>query len=233
LLRRIAWLSGLTAVLVFCFSGLASARVLLPDCGSSGYGGREEPSRWDYGCTGVLDLLSADWSRWGHRAARARGRTSVDDCDPNCAEGRVYYYRARATASRIRKCRGEHDRPGRFYTRLRLRYTVPNDRRPSSLRAGKHRRTFRLKCPHADTARWRHCGSVRSGEYRARRIRARHVRCPKARAVARHFHDYPIGSSGATYSRGFGCSYASANRVQCGSGADGQGRAKVRWTEVG
>jgi hypothetical protein len=62
------------------------------------------------------------WSSWGKGKARARGKASVNTCDPYCAAGKHVRRRgARAVAYRLRKgrCDGE---PSRFYTRVLMRF---------------------------------------------------------------------------------------------------------------
>lgn len=62
------------------------------------------------------------WSSWGKGKARARGKASVNTCEPYCAAGKyVRRHGARAIAYRLRKgvCDGE---PARFYTRALMRF---------------------------------------------------------------------------------------------------------------
>jgi hypothetical protein len=137
---RITAAAAVALTLVFALGtddapAAAQARVLLGDCGGTGYGGRSEPRRWDYGCTGVWDLFAAKWRRWGRPVARATGKTMLNTCDPSCAEGTVYRYRARVKVWRIRRCEDSDGNVDRYYTRLRLRYRVPaGDPFPAGLR---------------------------------------------------------------------------------------------------
>lgn len=67
-------------------------------------------------------FYSLRWTRWGKAKARARGKASVNTCDPYCAAGKYVRRRgARAVAYRLRKgrCDGE---PARFYTRVLMRF---------------------------------------------------------------------------------------------------------------
>ena len=62
------------------------------------------------------------WRGWGKPKARARGKASVNTCDPYCAAGKYVRRRgAKATAYRLRDgtCDGE---PARFYTRALMRF---------------------------------------------------------------------------------------------------------------
>jgi hypothetical protein len=45
------------------------ARVFVPNCGNTHYGGRVAPVTWDAGCTGTPELLRTRWFSWGRRAA--------------------------------------------------------------------------------------------------------------------------------------------------------------------
>ncbi len=62
------------------------------------------------------------WSDWGEPKARARGKATVNTCDPYCAAGKYVRRRgAKAVAYRLQKgdCNGE---PARFYTRALMRF---------------------------------------------------------------------------------------------------------------
>jgi hypothetical protein len=136
------------AVAITCIAAAAPAdaasRVFLPNCGNSAYGGRVEPSSWDAGCTGQRELIHATWTGWGRDVAVGRGFTP-SACDPDCASGTLYKFRARLRVSRVRTCRGKTGRYRRFYTRARLRYRVPPDH-PAGIGAGLHAVRFRLVC---------------------------------------------------------------------------------------
>ena len=123
----------------------ARRRVLLPDCGHSIYGGSAAPSRWDAGCTGDPELLETTWSRWGRRSARGTGMTAHNDCDPNCADGTVYYFDARALSFRIRRCQVESGREHLFYTRVKISWIVPPDHE-SGVDEGEDSYTFKNTC---------------------------------------------------------------------------------------
>ena len=138
------------AVAIMCTAAVAApadaaARVFLPICGNSAYGGRVEPSSWDAGCTGQLELIRAAWTGWGRDVAVAHGFTPWFVCDPDCASGTRYEFRARLRVSRVRTCRGKSGRYRRFYTHARLRYRVPPDH-PKGIPPGLRVRRFRLVC---------------------------------------------------------------------------------------
>ena len=86
---------------------VADARVFLPSCGNSAYGGREAPRTWDRGCTGNQDLVRMSWRGWGGSDASGRGRTSTG------ATARVLVYR-------VRRCRDSRGNLRSFYTRIRI-----------------------------------------------------------------------------------------------------------------
>ena len=145
-LRYASLLAAVTVALGLASPVDAVARVFLPNCGNTYYGGRVAPVTWDAGCTGTPELLRTSWFSWGRRAAIGKGRTTYNDCEPSCADGTVYTYRARARASRIRRCKGRSGKHRRFYTRVRISFWVPNGD-SSGLREGKHTaRPFELVC---------------------------------------------------------------------------------------
>ncbi len=67
------------------------------------------------------------WRHWGSRAASARGRARLNDCEPSCAGGTVHHYPARLEAFRIRRCRAPSGRRYREYTRVRYRIRFPKN----------------------------------------------------------------------------------------------------------
>jgi hypothetical protein len=145
MLRPSNLLVAAVGVLFLSAAASAQARVFLPSCGNSAYGGRVEPRRWDAGCTGQWELVRARWSGWGSAVAIGRGFTQARDCNPDCAPGALDEHRARLRVSRIRTCEGRSGRHRRFYTRATLRFTVP-DRDGSAIRERVHRVRFVLIC---------------------------------------------------------------------------------------
>ena len=86
------------------------------------------------------------------------------------------------------------------------------------------------------------CGSTIVRTYSGENVRAsaivtRAVGCSRARSVIRAFYAQPIGSSGATEARGFGCSYQGTSRVTCrvrrGNGYSGSRTIRWRGKSVG
>jgi hypothetical protein len=49
-------------------------------------------------------IVGARWRNWGDLTARATATLAVDDCNPNCATGRVRRYAITLAASNIRRC---------------------------------------------------------------------------------------------------------------------------------
>ncbi len=108
--RPLALCSALLALFLtvgYIATGDAQARVRLPDCGNSYYGGRETPRNWDRGCTGGRDLTGMSWRGWRQSRASGRGR----------AEGGGV---ARVLVSRIRWCENQQGDLRRFYTQIRI-----------------------------------------------------------------------------------------------------------------
>lgn len=94
------------------------AAVLLPDCGSSLYGGSPSPVTWDYGCTGSTDLAQMTWHDWGQSYAWGDGKSSSNDCNPDCARGAITEVTVRAIAWGISTCSNPSGRKALYYTRL-------------------------------------------------------------------------------------------------------------------
>jgi hypothetical protein len=117
-------LVALIAAVLLAAAPAAEARVFIPSCGSTVYGGRVEPPRWDAGCTGTPELIHAKWTGWGRRVAVGRGFTVVTTCDSDCT---VSKYRSRLRVSRIRRCKSSTGELKRFYTRGRLRFLASDD----------------------------------------------------------------------------------------------------------
>jgi hypothetical protein len=149
-LRRWVAATAVTVLLVVSLTATSAAssrvgaddRVRLGSCGST-YTGSVKPRRWDLGCTGVWDIFAARWRRWGRPVASAKAKTMVATCDPDCVSGPVFRYNARVKVWRIRSCADGDGNVRRFYTRLRLRYRVPEG---DPFPAGVQRRTMPIQC---------------------------------------------------------------------------------------
>ena len=109
-----------------------SATVLIPACGNSSYGGVVAPRTWDYGCTEQTDLLRARWRDWGRSVSTAQGLTRYS---PDVVRFPVVVYPVHVVAWRIRRCADVHHRFARYYTRVRLTFTL---RRPDYLYPSGH-----------------------------------------------------------------------------------------------
>lgn len=183
--------------------------VRLPDCGISSYGGRVRPAKWDRGCTGVWDLTQMTWRTWGHARASGRGMTQLNDCVPYCALGAVEEFPVRARLSRARRCQGKDGRIGRYYTRIKLIYTIPADN-PYGVRGGLRNPTLKLGCvPLTSKPRWRECGRIAfapNSDDGVFNIRSKQVRCRKARRLAQAAEPTSVVHGPFRYrSRGFLC----------------------------
>ena len=95
--------------------------VLLPTCGNSSFGGLVAPVAWDDGCTEQTDLVHAQWRNWGHAVATAHGLTQYS---PDVVRFAIVVYPVHAVAWRIRQCADGHHRLARYYTRVRLTFTL-------------------------------------------------------------------------------------------------------------
>lgn len=157
----------------------AGSTILLGDCGGS-YPGKVRPATWDNGCTGVADLARMTWSSWGGPTAAGSGVTQTNDCVPDCANGTVEEFPAQAYLARVRSCRANNGRVGRYYTRLRILYKLPPNHHAGS---GPRDAQYRLACvsPGAPVA----CGRVgREGPGQALDVSARRLSCRRARRLA-------------------------------------------------
>jgi hypothetical protein len=144
-LRRLAFLIAVICASVSAAAPAAQARVFIPSCGVTTYGGRVEPPRWDAGCTGTPELIRAKWTGWGRDVAIGRGFTVFIGCGPDCASSEVYEYRSRLRVSRVRRCKSSTGALKRFYTRGTLRFRVP-DGDDSGIREGLHVVGFPFQC---------------------------------------------------------------------------------------
>lgn len=76
---------------------------------------------------------SLRWKRWSGERARAKGLVWLNDCRPNCADGRFHGYRASVTAT--------HPRHHRF-TRLKIKFARHGHHRTDVRRLQKTGGTF-------------------------------------------------------------------------------------------
>ena len=97
----------------------ATSRTVLFDCA---HHGRVEPSDYILTCAdagSVLDHLV--WSSWTAQQAVATGVHELNNCTPNCAQGKFIHYPAAVTLWRSEPASGQ---PGeRYFTRITVRYT--------------------------------------------------------------------------------------------------------------
>jgi hypothetical protein len=102
-------------------AGSATPSAVLFDC--LGHG-QVEPTGYILTCAdanSVLDHLT--WMSWTAQQAVAAGDHELNNCTPNCAEGKFINYPAIVTLWRSEPVSG-HPRE-RYFTRLKVRYTGP------------------------------------------------------------------------------------------------------------
>lgn len=100
-------------------------------CASPGFGlvWAQHPTRIGVTCDPHDQIVRARWRNWGQAKARATAKLVVDNCNPNCAAGRIRRYAITLVASKIRHC-GARRVYGRvvFYRQVAGRqkmYSVP------------------------------------------------------------------------------------------------------------
>lgn len=68
------------------------AAVYIGRCFAPGDQLQIEPSSVPYGCDGTGTLINMHWTSWAQQGANGAGSTSLNDCNPTCAEGKEHYY---------------------------------------------------------------------------------------------------------------------------------------------
>lgn len=122
------------------FASAARARVLVANCGTTGYSS-VEPGYWSAGCTsGSPTIEPIEWLRYGHRLAVGSGMDLVQDC--GCAyPTTTAEYPARVVLSHPKSCLGSPRR--KFFSKARLRITYPEGN-PFGESPGDHYSTFHI-----------------------------------------------------------------------------------------
>jgi hypothetical protein len=106
-LGRVLAISLLTvAVGVLAVSALpasAKERTYYPNCQGKA---RYKPRTVTVFCAdGGMVVKRLKWYRWRSTSARGRSRYAyVNDCTPDCADGKFHRYRARLVLKRVRRC---------------------------------------------------------------------------------------------------------------------------------
>lgn len=140
----------LCLLVVLAFATSASARaddVLLPDCGTLGYGGRVAPADWSAGCTaGTTTFEQLSWSGWGSPLAVATGTSVYDGCLPTCATAPIHLYPAEVRAEQIRRCASSLG-TRRYYTRITMVTTFPPDNPDGKPAGPSEPYVFTVECP--------------------------------------------------------------------------------------
>lgn len=130
------------------FASAAQARVLVANCGTTGYSS-VEPDYWSAGCTsGSPTIEPIEWLRYGHRLAVGSGTALVQNC--GCAyPTATAEYPAGVVLSHPKSCR---DSPRRkFFSKARLKITYPEGN-PFGESPGDHYSTFHVPRGHCEPA---------------------------------------------------------------------------------
>ena len=64
----------------------------------------QHPARIGVTCDPHDQIIGARWRNWGQAKAQATAKLAVDNCNPNCATGRIRRYAITVVASKIRRC---------------------------------------------------------------------------------------------------------------------------------
>jgi hypothetical protein len=84
--------------------------------------GRVRPSQYVLACAdGNSSLTGLHWQTWGSSSALAQGRSTFNDCIPNCVSGHFHSFPALAALWRVRPWPGHAGQ--RYFTRVTIIYT--------------------------------------------------------------------------------------------------------------
>ena len=75
-------------------------------CASPGSGlvWAQHPAMIGVTCDPHDQIVGARWRTWGQAKAQATAKLAVDNCNQNCAAGRIRRYAITVVASKIRRC---------------------------------------------------------------------------------------------------------------------------------
>jgi hypothetical protein len=129
-MRRLALaVAALAAVLVPAVGASGATHVLLPGCGGSDRA-HFKPADVIIACgDGAFRVTKLKWQTWTGTKATGSGTGKVDNCKPNCAQGKFESFPVRLTASRPKTCSNGK----REFTRLH--YLFPGTRPKGTARS--------------------------------------------------------------------------------------------------
>jgi hypothetical protein len=135
-LRLAVVIAAVAALAATALPASAKERTYYPNCQGKA---RYKPKTVTVFCGDAgMVVKRLRWYRWRASSARGRSRYAyVNDCSPNCAEGKFHRYRVRLVLKRVRRC----ESTGRkVFTRMAV---VFGRRHP----AGMTKFSQRLFCP--------------------------------------------------------------------------------------
>jgi hypothetical protein len=129
-MRRLALvLAALAAVLVPAVGASGASHVLLPGCGGTDQA-QFEPSNVIIACgDGAFRVTKLKWHTWTGSKATGSGTGKVDNCKPNCAQGKFESFPVKLTASSPKTCSNGK----REFTKLH--YLFPGKRPKGTVRS--------------------------------------------------------------------------------------------------
>jgi hypothetical protein len=132
MILRLAALAALLASLS-AVPATAAERVYVAP-GFSAFGAVYRPSKFWASGDATLLFRSIRWSHYGRRSASGSATGEINDCEADCADGRMHPYPARIEMGKVERTCGRL-----FYTRLHIRWTgavPPGDKRSSTFLPG-------------------------------------------------------------------------------------------------
>jgi hypothetical protein len=135
-----------TSVIVTRPRPVGSARIFVPNCGSTWYL-EYQPSLWSQGCTGgSLNVTRLSWRSYAAGGARALGQAALrKPCGAApCSQAGIYTTSARVLASRPLRCPGGTLRGSRYFSQIQVDVLYRDDN-PFGIAAGWQRTTFVIK----------------------------------------------------------------------------------------
>lgn len=98
----------------------AVAPVVVSSCGTGSGPAYTRPHQFDLSCDGSDSLLRLRWTSWAATGASGHGEEGINDCTPDCANGKFRYYPVHVDLRGTAPVKGH---PGEVrYTHYTLRY---------------------------------------------------------------------------------------------------------------
>jgi hypothetical protein len=99
--------TGLVAAAVAGFAAVSadgSSHVRIPGCGGTDHA-KYEPDKVIVACgDGNFFVKDIEWTKWTRKKAHGYGKGRLNDCTPNCAQGKFHSYKVTLTATKPVTC---------------------------------------------------------------------------------------------------------------------------------